>query len=151
MDINRKPKSIKSFKVDPYHGFVFWIEDDSKLVQYEEDCEETGSARLDVILDNAGQKLGDFVIKFADFKLQVVNVSGNSILELDIQAHPTIPDLTPTPRYTNYVIVKLVAYFFTMEIFSGVEKSKASPTSRRLRSSCNSTALLCSGQDLMVD
>lgn len=81
---------ISSFKVDPFHGFIFWIEDGNKLVQLEENCNNNNSqytqqtsTDIKVLLSN-GHKLGDFLLIFDQFKVQVSDLTANALLELDI-------------------------------------------------------------------
>ncbi len=82
-EITIEAGDMKSFKVDPYHGFIFWIEDSTKLIQLELGCEGQDVQRK-VLLDNAQQELGDFTILHHQFKLQVAVKSANALLELDI-------------------------------------------------------------------
>ena len=73
---------VTHFKVDPFHGFLFWIENGSKLVQLELGCNNNHQNKK--VLVSNGHRLGDFTILFQEFKLQVADLTENALLELDI-------------------------------------------------------------------
>ena len=69
--------------MDPYHGFMFWTENDEKLIQSESFCDENQKYQRKILIDS-NNKLGDFVILFDQFKLQIADLSVNTLLELDL-------------------------------------------------------------------
>ena len=76
---------VTHFKIDPYHGFAFWIEDDTKLMQLELGCSSlVPPPQIQVLLEMNNHKLGDFVVLFDQFKLQIADLTDNHLLELDI-------------------------------------------------------------------
>ena len=62
------------------------FENSSKLVQLELGCQNNNNQAVEnnKVLVNNGHKLGDFTILFQEFKLQVVDLTENALLELDI-------------------------------------------------------------------
>ena len=81
---------ISHFKVDPYHGFYFWLEDNDKLVQAElcsTSQNHTRKMERKIILDKGvGHQLSDFVLLYDQSKLQIADLTLNSLLEIDIQS-----------------------------------------------------------------
>ena len=74
--------SMSNFKVDPYHGFYFWIEDTDKLVQAEL-CNH-GKMERKIILEKS--TLSDFVLQFDQSKLQIADLPSGSLYEIDVQS-----------------------------------------------------------------
>ena len=112
MELTRRFVPIKSFKVDPYHGFVFWIEeeDSSTLIQLEEQCSDQDVFIVELLRRN---KLGDFAIRFEEFKLQVADLAENSLLEIDIQTRrsKSLQRVTPRQALLDAVMGKFVDFF----------------------------------------
>ena len=81
---------ISHFKVDPYHGFYFWLEDNDKLVQAElcsTSQNHTREMERKIILDiGVGHQLSDFVLLYDQSKLQIADLTLNSLFEIDIQS-----------------------------------------------------------------
>ena len=82
--------SISNFKVDPYHGFYFWIEDNDKLVQAQL-CSQLLERKI--ILDKKGHHLSSFVLHFDQSKIQIADLTSNSLFEIDVQNQRSNPSV----------------------------------------------------------
>ena len=77
--------TMSHLKVDPFHGFLFWIEGGQRLVQTEAQCDDGDKFRRRVLIDNE-HDLGSFVLLFDQFKLQIADLTENALLELDLSS-----------------------------------------------------------------
>ena len=82
---------ISHFKVDPYHGFYFWLEDNDKLVQAElcSTSQNHTSRKMErkiILYKGVEHQLSDFVMLFDQSKLQIADLTLNSLFEIDIQS-----------------------------------------------------------------
>ena len=92
--------SISQIQADPYHGFIFWIENNKRLVQIEKLCqkqEEEGEEKYhrNVLIDNNQNQLGNFLILFEQFKLQIADLTENTLLELELASSQRSGSSTP--------------------------------------------------------
>ena len=96
--------SISEIQIDPYHGFLFWIENNTKLVQIEKLCqqkeegEEEEKYHRKILIDNKQNQLGNFLILFEQFKLQIADLTENTLLELELASSQRSGSRSSTPN-----------------------------------------------------
>ena len=96
--------SISEIQIDPYHGFLFWIENNKRLVQIEKLCqqkeegEEEEKYHRKILIDNKQNQLGNFLILFEQFKLQIADLTENTLLELELASSQRSGSRSSTPN-----------------------------------------------------
>ena len=94
--------SISEIQIDPYHGFLFWIENNRRLVQIEKLCqqkeEEEEKYHRKILIDNKQNQLGNFLILFEQFKLQIADLTENTLLELELASSQRSGSRSSTPN-----------------------------------------------------
>ena len=96
--------SISEIQIDPYHGFLFWIENYKRLVQIEKLCqqkeegEEEEKYHRKILIDNKQNQLGNFLILFEQFKLQIADLTENTLLELELASSQRSGSRSSTPN-----------------------------------------------------
>ena len=92
--------SISEIQIDPYHGFLFWIENNKRLVQIEKLCQQKEEGEYDrkILIDNKQNQLGNFLILFEQFKLQIADLTENTLLELELASSQRSGSRSSTPN-----------------------------------------------------
>lgn len=96
--------SISEIQIDPCHGFLFWIENNKRLVQIEKLCqqkeegEEEEKYHRKILIDNKQNQLGNFLILFEQFKLQIADLTENTLLELELASSQRSGSRSSTPN-----------------------------------------------------
>ena len=96
--------SISEIQIDPYHGFLFGIENNRRLVQIEKLCqqkeegEEEEKYHRKILIDNKQNQLGNFLILFEQFKLQIADLTENTLLELELASSQRSGSRSSTPN-----------------------------------------------------
>ena len=76
---------IDHLKADPYHGILYWIEDKTKIKRLDLNCQHDKNITTTTLMFE-NHEFGSFAILFDQYKLHVMDISANQILEADISS-----------------------------------------------------------------